>query len=368
MVKVTHLTSVHSRYDTRIFLKECSSLAKKYQVSLIVADGKRDEVKNGVAIYDVGKAKGRLNRIFQTTKKILKKAIALDSDIYHLHDPELIPIGLKLKKMGKKVIFDAHEDLPKQILTKPYLSPILLRRLSKIIAKYEAWSCSKFDYIVTSTPIIRDKFLQFNPHTLDIKNFPILEELTSESIKWDEKKNEICYIGGITQSRGIKEIVQALGYIEKDIKLNLAGNFIERDIEKEVKGYKEWSKVKEYGFVDRQKIVQILRDSKVGLVTLHPLISYQESLPIKMFEYMAVGIPVVASNFSLWQEIIDKENCGICVNPLDREEIAKSIEYLLSNPKEAKEMGKRGRDAVLQKYNWRVEEKKLYKIYEDLLR
>ena len=110
MVTITHLTSAHPRYDTRIFFKECISLAKNYKVNLIVADGLGDEEKNTVYIYDVGKVEGRLNRIFKTTKKVLQRAIELDSDVYHLHDPELIPIGLKLKKMGKKVIFDAHED------------------------------------------------------------------------------------------------------------------------------------------------------------------------------------------------------------------------------------------------------------------
>ncbi len=365
-MKITHLTSVHPRYDTRIFLKECSSLAKidNYDISLIVADNKGDEFKNGVSIYDVGKLPGRVNRMFKTTKNVLQKAVELNSDVYHLHDPELIPVGLKLKKLGKKVIFDAHEDVPKQLLGKPYLNKFLLNILSKLFAKYEKFTCSKFDCIVTATPHIRDKFLQFNPNVIDIKNFPILDELNND-IEWIKRKNKVCYIGGIAGNRGIKEIVKAMQYLD-GVKLDLAGNFSEKNVEIEVKSYDGWQKTNELGFVSRNDISGILSTSKVGLVTLHPLISYQEALPIKMFEYMVAGIPVVSSNFLLWKEIVEGNNCGICVNPLDPKEIAKAINHIIDNPIEAEQMGKNGKKAVLEKYNWDIEEQKLYKLYKEL--
>ena len=138
-IKITHLTSVHPRYDTRIFIKECCSLAKikGYEVNLIVADGLGDEKNNSVQIVDVGKLQGRINRIFKTTRNIFIKAIELDSDIYHLHDPELIPVGLKLKKLGKKVIFDIHENVAEQIKDKEYLNFYVRNFFSFIYAKYE---------------------------------------------------------------------------------------------------------------------------------------------------------------------------------------------------------------------------------------
>ncbi len=366
--KITHLTSAHPRYDTRIFVKMCSSLAtqENYEVSLVVADGKGNEIKNNVHFFDVGaKQGGRFSRMTKTVKKVFAKAKELDSDIYHLHDPELIPIGLKLKKLGKKVIFDAHEDFPKQMLAKPYLTPFLLKVISKISVWYEKYSCKKFDYIVTATPYIRDKFLLINKNSLDVNNYPILEEL-SNNVSWGDRNNEVCYVGGIEKVRGIRELVKSLEFTDKAI-LNLGGNFVEKDIEKEVKSYKAWAKVNELGFLSREQVVDVYKTSKAGLVTLHPIINYLDALPVKMFEYMVAGLPVISSNIELWKEIVEGNNCGICVNPLEPKEIAKAIEYIILNPKEAEQMGKNGKKAVTEKYNWGIEESKLLKLYRDVI-
>ena len=117
-LKVAHLTSVHPTL-IREFSKECKTLTQNgCSVSLIVSDGNGDVVKDNIKIFDVGVTKNRIDRICFAPRRVLQKALILDSDIYHLHDPELIPIGLKLKSLGKKVIFDIHENTDLQILTR----------------------------------------------------------------------------------------------------------------------------------------------------------------------------------------------------------------------------------------------------------
>ena len=363
---IAHLTSVHPRFDVRIYHKMCSSLAERgYNIYLVVADGKGDELKDRVKILDVGPTlNGRWSRMTRTVKLVYKKAKDLDADIYHLHDPELIPIGLKLKKLGKKVIFDVHEDFPNQMLSKSYLNKPLRYILSKLFEYYEKWTLPKFNYLITATPFIRDKLLKINPNTIDINNFP--KSRVSNSI-FDRKKNEIVYVGGISKIRGIEEIITALGYVN-NIRLNLVGCFNDEAFEKKIKKNSQWPKVNELGFLKRESVDKVFACSKIAIVTFLPVPNHINSQPNKLFEYMDAGLPIIASNFPLWLEIIEDEKCGICVDPTNPKAIGDAIQYLSDNPLEAEKMGKNALKAVKEKYNWANEEKKLFATYDQILK
>jgi len=366
MTKISHLTSVHPRYDTRIFIKQCCSLARleNYEVNLVVADNNGPEVNNNVNIYDVGKLDSRIMRIFKTTNNVFKKAIILDSDIYHIHDPELIPTGLKLKKRGKKVVFDSHEDVPKQLLGKPYLNKLILWFLSISFSLFEKFCCKYFDFIICATPSIKKKFDKININTIDINNYPIINEL-SNKCTWKNKKNEICYVGGLSKIRGVKELICAL-VNSPDIKLNLAGSFSEKEFEAEVKSLKGWSSVNELGFINRGAVQEVFSKSIAGVVTFLPLSNHIDAQPNKMFEYMSAGLPIIISNFPLWKKIVDEHECGICVNPKNSDEISKAINYIVENPKLAQEMGESGKKAIINTFNWAKEEVKLFTVYKKL--
>lgn len=361
-MKICHITTAHPRYDVRIFHKECVSLAKEFSdVHLIVADGKADEIISGVHIHDIGKPAGRRSRFLNSGKAALNKALQINADIYHLHDPELLRVALKLKKSGAKVIYDSHEDLPRQILNKPYIPKFLRRSVSQIIEMYENKIVKKLSAVVAATPHIKDRFLSVNKNCIDINNYPKIDDIEIDS-NWENRDFAIGYIGGIFRTRGIFETLDAIE--GTDIKLHLAGNFSPTSLEDECTAHSAWKQVDFYGYLDRTGINNLLKKVRLGMVILEATPSYIYSLPVKMFEYMASGLPVIASDFPLWREIIDSEKCGICVNQTKPIEIREKIQNIIADTSLLQEMGRNGRKAVEEKYNWNIENQKLFCLYK----
>jgi glycosyltransferase involved in cell wall biosynthesis len=367
-IKVCHLTSVHPRNDTRVFHKMCKSLNKfGFDTSLIVADGKGNEIIQGIKIYDVGKASGRIKRILFTTFKVFIKAQKLNANLYHFHDPELILAGLLLKIKKKKVIFDSHEDVPKQIFGKYYINFFLRYVFSFLINILEKVACPHFSGIITATPAIEKKFLKINQNVMNINNYPIIDELKSSQ---SEIKNFffVTYVGAISSIRGISEIIKSMEHVKINIRLQLAGKFNPTSLLQDMTKYPGWKKVDYLNQISRLELNKLLSNSVAGIVTFHPSPNHLESQPNKLFEYMSAGIPVIASNFPLWKEIVEGNNCGICVDPLNPKAIGEAIQYFIDHPYEQKEMGRNGLKIVHNKYNWAIEEKKFISFYNRVIK
>lgn len=362
MIKICHISTLHARNDVRIFQKELKSLARQFKAYYIVADGLGNNTIDNVQIIDIGlRNSSRVKRAKENSKKALQKAIEIDCDLYHIHDPELLKIGLKLKKQAKKVVFDAHEDLPQQILTKEYIPKVLRKAVSLYYKHYESAVSKKLDAIVGATPTITHKFNDYGAHAVCVCNYPIAD---IQPNNYSMNKN-LVYIGGISESRGMITMLDAIE--STNYKLNLAGKFFNQEIEDLARSHHAWNQVNWLGFIDSQGVKTILSDSSIGLVLLKPFKSYRESLPVKMFEYMNAGIPYIASKFSIWEDISNKHNCGICVDPTNTAEITKAIDELYNNPEKAKQMGLNGQKAIETEYNWDREKLKLFELYNALV-
>jgi len=364
-IKVAHLTSAHPAFDIRIFHKECRSIVQAgYDVTLI-APHVRSEVVEGVRIEPVRRAGSRLLRMIGTVGKVLWKALRLNADVYHFHDPELIPAGLLLRAFGKRVIYDVHEDVPRDILSKAYLPVWLRQPLSSFIELLERVACRRFSGLVTVTPTIEQRLRSYQKNTVLVRNFPRLEEFLDSDRPWTARQSAIAYVGVIHNDRGIREMVRAMGMLPEllDARLLLASNAFPKDIEEELALDPGWSRIDNRGRLTRGEIVALLAQARAGLVLFHPEPNHVPAMPHKLFEYMAAGIPVIASNFPAWREIILENRCGILVNPLDTAAIAEAIEFILTHAQEAEQMGLRGRLAAKAKYSWQTEEQQLLEFY-----
>lgn len=369
MTRVCHLSSAHGGLDVRIFHKECASLAAAgYDTHLVIAASAQEVATAqafGVTVHALQAPVGRFSRMVRQAWRCYAIGRRLDADIYHFHDAELIPYGILLALSGKKVVYDVHEDVPQDILTKEWIAPWIRKTVSWAMRALE-YLCARFFFsVATATPFIAQRFKKITPRTVDINNYPMLGELAAGVVDWTVKQNQVCYVGGIGRIRGILEVVQAMGLVGSGARLLLGGTFSEPDVEAQVRGQAGWQQVDAMGWLDRVGVKAALGRSVAGLVTLHPTITYIDSLPVKMFEYMAAGVPVIASNFPLWREIVEGNDCGLCVDPLDPAAIANAIDYLVTHPKEAERMGRNGQRAVKEKYNWGMEEGKLLQFYEN---
>jgi len=365
--KVVHLTSVHPAHDTRILHRECKTLAAAgYEVVLVVPRD-REMVEDGVTIRPVPIPTGRADRMLRTVRHVYQAALREHADLYHFHDPELIPTALLLKLHGKVVVADVHENVPQDILTKFWLPERVRRPVAWIADKLEGLAAFSADAVIAATPMIARRFPA--DKTLVVRNYPIPDEWASvASTTYAERPPLVAYVGKIEAIRGPREMVEAVGAIDDvpGIRLAMAGEYAPRELETELRCLPGWDRVDNMGFLSRPQVGELLGRSRIGLVLLPPGPNHTEAQPNKLFEYMAASLPVIASNFPLWKDLIEGLDCGLVVNPLDPGEIAQAISTLLKDPARAEAMGRRGREAVSAKYNWSIEARAFLGLYEQL--
>ena len=313
-VRVCILTTVHYVFDTRIFHKQAKSLVKAGYEVVLIAQHDKEEVVDEVRIVPLPRPKNRFEQMLKLTWRALILAVRERADVYHFHDPELLPVGILLKMLTKaRVIYDVHEDYPESILTKRWIPEPLRRLIAKTFDKFEKLASRFIDGLVVATDGIAEKFRELNP--VIVRNYPVLEMFPQSDAGYCSGKEKILvYIGLISKLRGAVEMVKAVEILSSklEVKLRLIGKFDTEKLKQELENMPGFAKVEFLGWHTPDKVYNFLKDACVGLVCLHPEPRYVEALPVKLFEYMASGLPIVASNLLLWKEIVEENGCGVC--------------------------------------------------------
>ena len=367
---ICHCTTVHDWNDVRIFVKMSrSATADGYRVDLIApVDGTNPAVRTGgVSVHELRKYRNRVLRASLGTIRAIRSAIAVRATLYHVHDPELLPLVLTLKLLQRRVIFDFHEEFSAQIRSKAYMSR-WVRSMASVLARWwEILLCWGASGIVAATPRIHDRLPVRSSRAVVVCNYPTLEEFPSPgTMPFDDRPRTAYYVGGVTAARGCYEMIEAgriLAASGRDITVQIAGPFDSPDSERRLRAAAAGSRTCFLGRRTRKEVARDLGAARVGIVVLRPEPNYVESLPVKMFEYMAAGIPVVASDFPLWEEIVRGASCGLTVDSGDPKKIADAIGQMVDDTKLASRMGQGGRRAVETTYQWNSEWERLRRFY-----
>jgi glycosyltransferase involved in cell wall biosynthesis len=368
-VKVVHLSSVHARYDNRILLKQCVSLVNSgFEVFLVIADGLGNENFSGVKIIDVGPKTNLFQRVFFIAKKVYKKALEINGDIYQIHDPELIPKGLKLVKRGKKVIYDIHEDYVTGISQKKYLPNFIKGPLALFWEFYERKASRKFKVIIAEK-YYKERF----PDSIEILNFPILPEVPVKIRKHKAPlKPKLIYSGNITEVRGA---FTQLSLLDKFSILQLTyigfcSEHLAKIIEEKAKSnLKRFELIGTGKFVPFKQIVEkyVSEDWLAGIAIFPKTKHYEKKELTKFFEYMSYGLPILCSDFPHWKSFVEKYDCGIAIDPFNYEGINMALNRLINDNELHFKMALNGQNAVYKYFNWANEEEKLLGLYFSLV-
>jgi glycosyltransferase involved in cell wall biosynthesis len=367
-LKVAHLTSVHAPFDTRIFHKECKTLARAGYDVVLVAPHERDEVVDGVRVRAVAKPATRRGRMLRTVRDVYRAAVAEDADVYHFHDPELIGIGLLLRRRGKPVVYDVHEDYGTSIRQKGYLPLGVRVPLAALAAAAEAW-VSRFFTVVLAERYYARRF----PRGTLVLNYPIQKEWPRPAAaRANGNAVRLLYTGVVSEDRGA--ITHArLPSLHAGIEVHVVGRCSEglADRMRQAAGADaDRLHLHGVGFhVPYPRILQCYAEGgwTAGLALFPATPHYLEKELTKFFEYMTAGIPVLCSDFPTWRALMERTGAGLCVDPDDTHAVREALEYLTRNPERAAAMGENGRRAVAELYNWDVEAKRLLDMYAGLL-
>lgn len=369
MPKAVHVTTVHGPFDNRIFFKECASLRDNGWDVVLVAQHERDETVDGIRIRALPKVTSRLKRMRMLPPLAREIALSEEPDVLHFHDPELLPVAGQLARQDRRVIYDMHENIARDILTKRWINPLIRPLLSFVVRRrMQGWLRSVRVIFAEDSYSADYPFVKQYTTVLNMPRLAELSVITAEK----HALPTLVYIGGVTELRGSLTMLRVMSLLQQSghaVGLLIVGPVEQAHGEAMLKLISELAlvNISLHGFTRSDQAWPLVAQCHLGLAILSRIPNYVESYPSKIFEYMALGLPVISSDFDLYRSVVEANGAGLCVAPEDDQLIAQGIASLLEDPELMRRMGQAGQAAALAKYNWSNEEQKLLRLYDELL-
>lgn len=370
--RVCHISTVHVPIDVRVFYRECVSLAKAgYEVHLVIP-AETSKFERGVHFHALRRVHHRLLRMLFMPWVAMIAALRTRSDIYHYHDPELVPMGFVMRwLLGRRVVYDIHEPIPQQILGKEWLPRWSRRLVARLYRLLERMLTPGQALILANEHQAGD----YPPSVVVVRNYPLLPEAPDVSPTPVDQRPQpplLVYVGALSNDRGADvclELAHRLSQAPRAFRMMLIGPCTpsyEVSLRSRINRYELSETVTLLGRTEYHQAMSIVSQATIGLCLLRPTPNHRILLATKLLEYMMLGTPVLASNIDGWRRYVEDTQAGLMVDPEDLDDVVRGCERMLSNPVELCAMGHRGAQAVRDRFNWSTEFRSLLECYDRL--
>lgn len=367
MKRVLLLSTVHPSADSRIVYKIAPSLQGHYEVFCAlpgILGGFREELH----LIWLPKFGRLLPRILFAHPIALFKYLRLRPDIVHIFVPELIPLALLFQWAGAKVVYEVQENLFKKFAIKRYNNGLVFKWLFRF---FDRLARRRFHLIFTDDAYLEEYRNLTKPFAI-IHNYvslPVMDTLAHEGVR--THRSEVFYLGVVSMERCLDRMINAFAMLKNsypDCHLHLFGPVrVDRAELEAIAGYQQVkSNITFHGYTDQKVALRYARQAVAGIALLKPVADYPESFPTKLFEYMALKLPVITSDFPVYKRIVEESGSGFCISPYDAEALYRALESCITDGALRSEMGNNGRKAAERCYNWTSEEAKLLSFYNDI--
>ncbi len=369
---VLHLSALHGGTDSRVVYREGFSLVPHYALTMVLTQPDA-AVHPGIRFVGVPFYAKLWQRLLLVHPRVFWHALRSPARLVHLHDAELIPLGLLLRALGRTVIWDVHENLHRQLGAKKTNRSALYQAAFRC---FDRLARRQLNLIFAETSYLADYPNLRHPHAvvLNYAPLPLLEPFRRGS-EWAPDAPEFFYIGQLSMARSLDVLLEALALLRDAyprLRVHLFGAFgFDVFSERELAQHPQFDVVRKHlvfhGPTDARRAFPAANHCLAGLALVKPVGDFPGSYPTKLFEYMAVGLPVVTSDFLLYRAVVETHGCGICIDPTSPQALADALRFFIENPATGRQMGENGRRAAERQYNWASQAVILNGFYRRLL-